>query len=75
MSNPDWWGSIATAIPLADFPNLTGAFEAKGVFGQLVHINKIENIVKVAWSIWPAAWIDPKGYEMYSFMDATTGYL
>jgi len=75
LSSPDWWGANTIETPTVDFPNLTGSFEAQGVFGQLVHINKKENIVTVVWSTWPAAWIDPKEYEMYCFINAATGYL
>lgn len=75
LSSPDWWGANAIETPSVDFPNLTGSFEAQGVFGQLVHINKKGNIVTVVWSTWPDAWIDPKEYEMYCFINAATGYL
>lgn len=75
LSNPDWWGDYAIETPSVDFPNLTGTFEAQGVFGQLIHINQKENMVTVVWSTWSAAWIDPKEYEMYRFIDAATGYL
>lgn len=75
LNNPDWWGSDAIGTPTVNFPNLTGTFEAQGVFGQLIHINKKENMVTVVWSTWPDSWSDPKEYEMYCFINAATGYL
>lgn len=75
LNNPDWWGANAIEIPSVDFQNLIGTFEAQGIFGQLIHINKKENIVTVVWSTWPDPWIDPKEYEMYRFINAATGYL
>jgi len=75
LSDTDWWGSDAIDTPSPDFPNLIGTFEAQGVFGQLIHVNKKENMITVVWSTWGAPWIDPKEYEMYCFIDAATGYL
>ncbi len=75
LSSPDWWGEYAANVSDQKFTNLNGCYLAQGIFGQFILVNPQENMVMVIWSTWPEAWIDPLEYEVYSFMNAATGYL
>lgn len=70
-----WWGSDAISGTNPDFPELAGTFEASGIFGQFIHINRNDNIVTVLWSTWEKSWSDPKEYEFYCFLNAATAAL
>ncbi|WP_434641468.1 serine hydrolase domain-containing protein [Klebsiella sp. I138] len=71
LDNPKVWGKDAySQTPVKNFPNLSGAFTAEGVFGQFITINQKENVVAVVWSTWETPWIDPKEHETYSFLNA-----
>jgi CubicO group peptidase (beta-lactamase class C family) len=70
-----WWGTDAISDANPDFPELAGTFEAEGIFGQFIHINREEKIVTVLWSTWDMSWSDPKEYEFYCFLNAATGAL
>jgi CubicO group peptidase (beta-lactamase class C family) len=75
LNSPDWWGEYAANVSDQKFNNLKGCYLAQGIFGQFILVNPQENMVIVIWSTWPEAWIDPLEYEVYSFMNAATGYL
>lgn len=76
LTSQEIWGVDAYKnTPVQNFPNLSGAFTAEGVFGQFIHVNQKEGIVAVIWSTWETPWIDPKEHETYSFLDAATAQL
>ncbi|HAT1645712.1 TPA: serine hydrolase [Raoultella planticola] len=76
LANAKVWGKDAySSTPAKNFPNLSGAFTAEGVFGQFITVNQKENLVAVVWSTWETPWIDPKEHETYSFLDAAIAKL
>ena len=50
------------------FPD--GSFEAQGVFGQFIFVNREENLVIATTSAWPEAWILNKELEFYALVEA-----
>ena len=50
------------------FPD--GSFEAQGVFGQVIFVNREENLVIATTSAWPEAWILNKELEFYALVEA-----
>jgi len=75
LNDPLWWGADTLNVVTPDLPNLSGSFVAQGVFGQFIIVNQKENLVAVVWSTWKDTWIDPKEYEVYSFLNAAATYL
>lgn len=76
LSSSEVWGADAyKGTPVQNFPHLSGAFTAEGVFGQFIHVNQKEGLVAIVWSAWETPWIDPKEHETYSFLDAATAQL
>ncbi len=53
-----WWS----------FPN--GAFEAQGIHGQFVYVNRDEDLVVAQNSAWPEAWVFRSELEFYALMEA-----
>lgn len=51
-------------------PQHDGAFEAQGIFGQFVYVNRKENLVAVVWSAWPEPEMDKQEMETYDFIAA-----
>lgn len=47
-----------------------GAFEAQGIFGQFLYINRKEGVVAVVWSAWPKPEMDKQEMETYAFLGA-----
>ena len=47
-----------------------GAFEAQGIFGQFLYINRKENLVAVVWSAWPEPEMDDAESDTYAFLGA-----
>ena len=50
------------------FPD--GSFEAQGVFGQFIFVNREENLVIATTSAWPEAWVLNKELEFYALVEA-----
>ena len=62
-----WWLFPAGEAAL---PQHDGAFEAQGIFGQFVYVNRKENVVAVVWSAWPEPEMDKQEMETYDFIAA-----
>ncbi|WP_222909002.1 serine hydrolase domain-containing protein [Pseudomonas sp. DNDY-54] len=62
-----WWTFPVGAQAL---PNHDGAFEAQGIFGQFLYINRKENVTAVVWSTWPEPEMDAHEQETYAFLGA-----
>lgn len=52
----------------------TGAYSARGVFGQQIHIDPSTNVVIVKLSSWPLPSMDDLGVDTYTMMRAITGH-
>ena len=61
-----WW----LYPPRQSSPNGEEAFEAVGIFGQRLFINRKEKLVGVFWSAWPNSWDNEKALEIEHFLDA-----
>ena len=61
-----WW--LYPAQPSS--PNGEEAFEAVGIFGQRLFINRKEKLVGVFWCVWPESWDNDKALEIEHFLDA-----
>jgi len=46
------------------------SFEAQGVFGQFIFVNREEKLVIATTSAWPEAWILNKEFEFYALVEA-----
>ncbi len=63
-----WWTFPVGAKALPEHDG--GAFEAQGIFGQYLYINRKEKIVAVVWSAWPKPEMDDREEETYAFLGA-----
>jgi CubicO group peptidase (beta-lactamase class C family) len=61
-----WW--LYPAQPSSS--NGEEAFEAVGIFGQRLFINRKEKLVGVFWCVWPESWDNDKALEIEHFLDA-----
>jgi CubicO group peptidase (beta-lactamase class C family) len=52
------------------FPGAGGAFTGEGIFGQLLMVDPVLDLVVVKTSVWPVAWDVAKEDESFAFFDA-----
>jgi CubicO group peptidase (beta-lactamase class C family) len=67
-----WW---LYPVGQVSVPNTAGAFEAEGVFGQAIHIDRAKKLVVVIWSTWPKPDWGDGSREQIAFLSALSGAL